>query len=420
MSGYTAKLIRVEDNGERAVLIVDEIGLPVDLPSRFLINKIQSRSYKTVLNLGRNICQLYRWADSNNMDLYDRIRSGYIFGITEIDSLVRYLSMNRRQVKNEDNVRHFSGYVSGSMLSQKIDAAKVYFKFIGDLAVEGRRITDPLYSAIGPAIQDLNDSLEARKIEPLVRKRVGLTLKEQQTLLTMTQPGHEQNPFRLETQVRNHLIFKVLLLTGVRLGELLALRIENCHLTGDETYLAIGQNIDKKEDPRLHPPEAKTIGRRIYITKELAAEIDNYILGDRKFRGKAARRAAPYLFLNTNKNPAAMTDGALYSAISLLKEKFPETLGELHPHRLRHTFNDNFVLTYADSMTDEELLKMQCWLNGWGDSSKQGKNYTEYSTELLGMRCLEALQKNVMSGVLKPEDWKNPSIETDFDSEIPF
>jgi len=218
---YKSKVFKIDDTGERAILIVDGLGLPVDMPSRYLLRLRDPRSTKTVLNLAKNICQLYRWADELSADIEDRIKLGHIFGITEIDSLVKYLSLNRRQVlkqeKNTDEgIIEFAGYVSGSMLKQKIDAVKNYFTWLGNLAIENRLITDPYYAAIGPAIKDLNEQLDARKTSSKSKPRIGLTEVEQQYLLDVTHPDNLKNPFELRTRVRNHLILKLLLMCGVR------------------------------------------------------------------------------------------------------------------------------------------------------------------------------------------------------------
>lgn len=418
---YTAKVFRLDDTGERAILVVDENGMPVDLPCRYLLSKRDSRATKTVLNLGKNICQLYRWADECGFDIYDRIRSGHIFGITELDSLVKYLSLNRRQVvkqkSSNGNVTAFAGYVSGSMLVQKIDAVTNYFNWLGRLAIEGRLITDPYYAAITPAIKDLNEQLDARKIRTKSKPQVGLTKEEQQFLLKVTHPDYPDNPFELRTRVRNYLIIKTLLLCGVRLGELLALKIEYCHLIGGEPYLYFGQNITKEKDPRKLPPEAKTLGRKIYITNMLATEVDGYILNERKYRGREARKVASYVFLNTNKQPAPMTEGAIYHMIYLLQKKFPDELGNLHPHRLRHAFNDNLVITFADSMPEEEFLKLQRWLNGWTDDSKEGRTYTYLSQEMRAQQCLKQIQDNIINGFYQKEylEHLRPQYDEDID-----
>ena len=416
---YNAKLLRIDDTGERAVLLVDDIGMPSDLPSRFLLGKRETRSTKTVLNLAKNICQLHRWADESGFDLNERIRSGHIFGITEIDSLAKYLSLNRRQVakrkNSEESVVAFAGYVSGSMLGQKIDTVTSYFTWLGKLAIEGRLITDPYYSAIGPAIKDLNAALDTKKVESKSKPRIGLTEKEQQFLLETTNPEHPENPFEMRTRVRNHLIIKLLLLCGIRLGELLSLKVENCHLIGDEPYLYFGHNITKEKDPRALPPDAKTLGRKIFVTSELAAELDSYVMNERKARGRVARKVVSYVFLNTNKKPAPMTEGAIYHLIQQLKKKFPDELGDLYAHRLRHSFNDNLVLAFADSMSEEEFLKLQRWLNGWSDESKEGRTYTHRSQEIRVQRCLTVVQDNIINGIYQKLDAVNPGPQYDED-----
>ena len=420
---YKAKAFKIDDTGERAILIVDGLGLPVDMPSRYLLRLRDPRSTKTVLNLGKNICQLYRWAEELGADVEERIKLGHIFGITEIDSLVKYLSLNRRQVlkqeKNtEENIVEFAGYVSGRMLTQKIDAVKNYFTWLGNLAIENRLITDPYYAAIGPAIKDLNEQLDARKTSSTSKPRIGLTEKEQEFLLDITNPNNPNNPFELRTKVRNHLILKILLMCGVRLGELLALKTENCHLIGDSPYIYFGHNITKEADPRPIPPDAKTLPRKIYITPSLADDIDSYIMNERKARGRSARKAASYVFLNTYVNPSPMSEGAIYHLTDLLRTKFPDDLANLHSHRLRHTFNDNLVLTFADSMDEEEFLNLQRWLNGWCDTSDEGGTYTHRSQEIRVQRCLTLLQNNIVNGVWKRED--GSIIDPEYDEDIPF
>lgn len=422
---YKTKVFKIDDTGERAVLIVDHLGMPVDLPCRYLLRQRETRATRTVLNLGKNICQLYRWAESLDIDLNERIRTGYIFGITEIDSLVKYLAMNQRQLvkrssssRDSDNTVRFANYVTGSMLKQKIDAVKGYFTWLGRLAVEGRTIIDPYYSTITDAIKDLNDQLDARKVRSKSKPRIGLSEQEQRFLLEVLHPDNPRNPFEIRTKVRNYLIMKILLLCGVRLGELLALKVENCFLTGDTPYIYFSQNLTKERDPRTLPPEIKTLPRKIYITPSIADELDSYIMNERKYRGREARKIASYVFLNTFKKPSPMTEGAIYHFISLLKVKFPDQFANLHPHRLRHTFADNFNLIFSKSLGEVEFLTLQRWLSGWGDTSNQGQAYTYRSQELKAQRCLIQLQEHITKGI-----WKSERISTvgeQYDKDIPW
>jgi integrase len=415
---YKAVILKIDDTGERAILVVDELGLPNDQISRYLLGKQKSLATKTILNLAKNICQLYRWAEKLSLDIENRIRVGLIFDITEIDSLVHYLSLNQRQLKvkepsMEDKVTQFAGYVSASMLDQKIDAITGYFTWLGKLAVEGRLITDPYYSAINPAIRELNEQLISRKIEGKSAPRIGLTEIEQQFLLEVTDPNHSVNPFELRTRERNYLIIKLFLLCGVRLGELLALQPKNCHLVGDEPYILFGHNITKQVDNRKLPPEAKTLPRKIYLTSELASDVNHYIMVVRKARGREASKAAPYVFLNTLKKPTPITEGALYHMCIMLRKKFPEKLKNLFPHRLRHTFNDNLILMFSDGIEEEEFKKMARWLNGWVDGSEEGQTYTHRAREIMGQRWLKRLHQNIMSGDYQKVDPDSPEITYD-------
>lgn len=400
---YKAVILKIDDTGERAILVVDELGLPNDQISRYLLGKQKRLATKTILNQAKNICQLYRWAEKSNLDIENRIRTGAIFNLTEIDSLVHYLSLNHRQLKVTessitDKVTQFAGYVSASMLDQKIDAIKSYFSWLGKLAVEGRLITDPYYSAITPAIKDLNDQLNERKIDGKSVPRMGLTESEQQFLLEVTHPNHSDNPFQFRTRERNFLIIKLLLLCGVRLGELLALQPNHCHLVGDKPYILFGHNITKQVDNRKLPPEAKTLPRKIYLTSELASDVNYYITEVRKVRGREARKAPPYLFLNTLVKPTPLTEGAVYHICNTLQDKFPTQLKKLFPHRLRHTFNDNLIHMFADGLEEEEFKKMARWLNGWVDNSEEGQTYTHRSREMMGQVWLKRLHENIMSG----------------------
>ena len=184
---YKVKLIRIEDNDNRAVLIVDSQGLPVDEPCRFLIGELNQQSYKSVQNKANSICQLLRWSLGRDINLLDRFRSGHLLNMSERDSLVTYLSRNQKySTQNEGNVIHFSGYVNADMLNLKINHVKEYFRYQCQLAIDTKKITDPLYLALNSGLDRLNGELDAKKVKPLRNKRVGLDFEEQKFLLEIT------------------------------------------------------------------------------------------------------------------------------------------------------------------------------------------------------------------------------------------
>lgn len=407
------KMVHIKDNNDRAVLIVDEAGLPVDIPCRYLLSSLNQASFKGISNKANSICQLLRWAAApeRRIELFERFRSGQLLSMTERDSLILFLSKDQKHYRQEGNVTHFGGYVGAEMLNLKINHCKDYFRFLCELALETKKITDPLYVALNPGLERLNKALDAKKVKPLKRKRVGLTFAEQRLLLEVTDPDHATNPFKGYTRERNHLMFSLLLLSGVRIGELLALRNEFCKVTGDEPYIEVRQNTE--DDPRLSKPEVKTVGRKIYLTKEVAGDIDQYINGSRKFRGRAARRCPSYLFLNTSKTPAPFSYSGFTSALAVLRQKFPE-LKDLTAHRLRHTFNDNFDLLFEDELSDIERDQLKKHICGWKDDSKQPENYNRRATEIRSRRYLSTMQEKILSGDAEKLD------QDGFEDDVPW
>ncbi len=400
---FKVKLVKIKDNDNRAVLITEARGLPVDIPCRYLLGALNQESFKSVNNKANSICQLLRWEAERNIDLLNRFRSGHLLNMTERDSLVRYLSLNQKYSGRNENVIHFGGYVGAEMLNLKINHTKAYLGFLCELALETKKITDPLYVALDAGLKRLNEELDTKKVAPLKKKRVGLTFEEQGLLLKVTHPEHENNPFKGYTRERNYLAFCLLLLSGVRISELLSLRIEKCMLTGDEPYIEISQNTEI--DPRLEKPEVKTVGRKIYITKLLADQIDKYINGGRKLRGRLARKCPSYLFLNAAKNPAPWTYSSFSSALVEVRKHFPALKG-LTSHRLRHSFNDNFDLLFEGELSDKERDKFKKYICGWTDDSQQTDNYNRRATEIRSRRYLMELQETVLSGDSKRQKYE--------------
>lgn len=92
-------------------------------------------------------------------------------------------------------------------------------------------------------------------------------------------------------------------------------------------------------DGRRSPPGQKTIERTVFITNELAAEIDAYIKGPR--REAAPARKHGFLFVNHRRGEtwgAPMSYAAWESAISVLKKTDGPLLGAVRAHGFRHTY----------------------------------------------------------------------------------
>ena len=123
---------------------------------------------------------------------------------------------------------------------------------------------------------------------------------------------------------------------------------------------------------------------------------DNYIRTERKQRGRASAKAAPYLFLNSNVSPKPMTIRGLSHICERIRALDPDMLKSLYPHLLRHTFNDLLVLMSGLNVDSEEFKNLQRELCGWSGDSNQGKNYTKRAREILASQCLQKMEDQFM------------------------
>lgn len=215
-------------------------------------------------------------------------------------------------------------------------------------------------------------------------------------LLWWVDPNNPKNPFQDRVKLRNQLIIHILLLTGVREGELLAMRTDALVKEPYGWTLKVTQNTSLDLDPRAEPPQVKTFARNIPIGDRVMEMTDEYIRGERKQRGRAAQKAPPYLLLNSNIKPQPMSYKSLLYIFHRMRKVDPQLFNSIQPYQLRHTFNDLVVLSSGLDVDSEAFKNMQRELSGWSTDSKQGINYTKRAREILASEILQKIEKQIM------------------------
>ena len=170
---------------------------------------------------------------------------------------------------------------------------------------------------------------------------LGLSLVQQATLYDIMEIPSSLG-WNKSTQLRNKLILRLLLETGIR-------KKVNCYHLLHQTairaswymvfypFILTQQNIEHN-DPRNRVPREKTVGRIIPISFPLASLIDEYKQA-RKSLGDSAMKS-PYLLLSTTKPHNPLSIAALDDIFSSIKNKILE-FSDIHPHKLRHTLFEN-------------------------------------------------------------------------------
>lgn len=152
--------------------------------------------------------------------------------------------------------------------------------------------------------------------------------------------GDPRNPFKSsDVRLRNAVVFGLLRSTGMRIGEVLSLRLEQIDL-GEEPKVWVRRSQDDRVDSRRYQPVAKTKERPLPIPQTLGIQIDEYVMRVRAKIGPARRH--PYLLVTHHKGHAwgqPLSLSAVSARIFGPMRKVDPAFARIHPHAFRHHFN---------------------------------------------------------------------------------
>ncbi|HDX8802766.1 TPA: site-specific integrase [Klebsiella michiganensis] len=363
-------------NGERGCLILDkETQLPVYYQNLYLTTNVRNRSAtaSTIEIVATNLLILSNFLKSRNINIIDRIEIKGFLSVAEVDDLIRY-ARQRFDKQKITNVRVIKmEQVAKRTFSYRIHVFSNYLNWLCGLlhSIKGIHARYEVESFIESIRAHLprNKSLSVNN-----RKDKSLSEEQIKTLFKLLEVEGSQNPFQKEVQVRNRLIFTLLLNCGLRAGELLNLKVNDFNPRG--YTLNIFRRHDCIEDRRLNQPLVKTGEREIPLSDELAMEILDYI---NNYRNKYTKKKKhEFLFVThssckTTGEPLSVS--AYEKIISTIKKSSP-VLKNLSGHKLRHSWNYFYSNEIDDSNLDiSRKSGLRCYLMGWSKDSKMSENY---------------------------------------------
>ncbi|BCM77586.1 MULTISPECIES: tyrosine-type recombinase/integrase [Aeromonas] len=367
------RTVNMKQYNERKYLIVDERGLPIPRLCEFTLTHLYGAE-KTQENNANHLIHIERWAAMLKVDLAE-IVAGTGFADTGLyQSFLKHLEHRSYDINGARPLR--PDIVSPDYFNQRLDLVLVYFQFLADKAISKRRNTDPLFSQIPEMMRRLQVKLvKLRRPKTAPGRILGLSLVQQATLYDIMEIPSSLG-WNKSTQLRNKLILRLLLETGIRKSELLSLTTSNCHTSklvhGVYPFILTQQNIEHN-DPRNRVPREKTVGRIIPISFPLASLIDEYKQA-RKSLGDSAMKS-PYLLLSTTKPHNPLSIAALDDIFSSIKNKILE-FSDIHPHKLRHTLFENIDRMLTKMGVDAaQQKKIKNNVGGWKYNSDSSLIY---------------------------------------------
>ena len=379
-------------SGERfPILLCGDSFQPVVLPTRYILDECrETRQAATLLRSVRVLKWFYEWCQVAEIDLEHRLRHGRVPSVAEVSGFCRYLRARRTTgvfgsvgVSEEERTSILLPATFNSYLAVVEDFLTwAAYEFI-PVATPAGEVRD----TVEAARERIRRAFRSNKVGGRApRKRYGLTDPELAELRAVVTPGAKRNPFKPALQFRDHVIIELMLATGIRRGELLKLKLSHLPF-GPKTTLTVERSPDDKEDVRRNEPQVKTREREIPVPKPLAVELWRYA---QKYRRPGRH---PYLF--TSHRGGVPLDAAGVNGIFslLVKRCFPNLQGKLHPHILRHTFNNRLMDKALElGWSDDRRNKVQTYLNGWSESSSMPEIYTRRLVEAEAMVLAEKYQ----------------------------
>jgi integrase len=182
------------------------------------------------------------------------------------------------------------------------------------------------------------------------------------------------------SRLRNVVMLRVLYETGMRSGELLSLKLRHLIEAGgdDSAYLDIERNHHDAVDTRLHQPVAKTLGRRVPISRSLEEQLINYRNNWRAEVPRVGFSDQDFIFIvhrGGHNQGKALPKTAFSSGLANLKHIF-NSLTPIHPHLLRHDWNYRFSEQVdKEGMPFEQERTLREQLMGWEPDSPMSRRY---------------------------------------------
>lgn len=365
---------------------------PLFYPTAYCSRSLRQRyTHSTQKEHLASIKKLYEWAEINEIDLQYRIVKYTFFTPHEYDSLINFISKKKSSIKKD--------CISKSKINSCIASIARYMKWLSNEINKNAHQSDN-----SKAIDNMVDALTARKMKPgsslrseqrILEKKVDEAMRQVLEELFTYPIKETRKIYEQGVMFRNILAIRILYDTGMRVGELLSLRLIdfNPDIGGDQATLEIHRNHDDPYDDRKRQPVAKTSGRPLPISKELSQMIEVYLKKWRRNIPNAGFSDNDFIIITHKKGKRqgkGLEYSSLQSGIINLKRKYPALSG-LHPHLLRHDWNYRFsslatklgINSIKEQTTREFLMG---WIPGSTSASRYNRRHIQKDAFELGIK----------------------------------
>ncbi len=410
----TIRRIRLP-GGETLPTLVESGSAPAPEPIRYAISILRNsgRAENTIEAHMRAIAAARAWARSSGFSLEERMATGAGLELREVEGLSHALKAARVPDRTarplQANVLPLSRpgkelhrrlpHDHDEMLdpqtgANRVRSAAAYLDWLAS------------HSRAAGSHQLLRDTVKALAARAKVgtrqasEPRKGLSPEQRDRLFAVIDPSSPENPFRSEAvRYRNLAVVACLDESGMRRGELSGLKIPDIDFK--QLTIVIHRRPPDPQDPRQEKPKTKTGARPVPIRPELADILFAYLSVWR--RAEPAARMHGYVFVSHGgRRPGAPLSPRSVGKIFHSLERVLDF--RLHPHLLRHTWNDRFSAAIdgkaerGDRTPEASEERIRNFLMGWSPDSKMAAVYTRRHVERAAEAALRGMHQGLFEG----------------------
>jgi integrase len=258
----------------------------------------------------------------------------------------------------------------------------------------------------GGLVEPLNESI-ARRVDQLLAP-----IADADGHFVRPLRWHKRNPFKADVRLRNWLMWNIARDCGLRVGEMLSLRVDDFPMVRGDRCLRVVRRPDAKEDVRKKRPAVKTAERAVPMSEHGQFALRAY-LTERPPLGR--RSGTVYLFTSRRDRPlSANAADRVTKVVSMAIE------ARVHWHAVRHAWATDIArgvlleaLSGERSAGDAEAQKALLTenlrvLGGWSDESKMPMYYARVAIKEYADAKLRVRQNERVSRMLKRTQLDEP------------
>ncbi|WP_447649141.1 tyrosine-type recombinase/integrase [Pseudomonas abietaniphila] len=385
----TYKLFSLVDNGVTQFIIMHRWNFIIPVSASIYIARLSEKYRTRVGTFGvkaRHLTFIYSWAYEYGYDLEQALFSANGMDDFYVQHFCQWL----------DERRHKGRHLDSEYINQVIDNCRdLVIYFVRRCSTAG--VLDKGIEIIA----HLDVWRDHRLYEEGDRDFDDLTDEEYEKVECALLGGKDY-AHMTAVELRNYILWRLTWEFGLRIGEVLALRLEDIRCDSGYKYLAIVRINHRQEfDPRApNQPRVKTRSRELgYLNSnsELPKIIDLYLERDRRVSRSVDGKVVMTQFLfhnyvfiahDSTANPLSL------SGIQKVAQYISRKSGvQLRWHRIRHSF---FNRAYEEALAGQhqkENIRDLIYFGGWA-SEKSLELYTKRVTRERAKQGLHTLNQN--------------------------